>query len=460
MADDPKRIRRAAENDDELQLPEAIIQHIQSFLMNINSKDVVRSAILSKLWYKAWSTQPNLYLSDIHFHEIRTNGFSRVFQDFARKTMNRYKTLNLKLDSFRLQMLMTPNDSESPRLADELILDALRLGVNDLFVGVYGMYVLPDQVSASIISSRILSLELLGVAIGDGMMRDVLSGCPLIEKLNLRGCVGLNKVELSVVRRALKYFIARDTLKPVADSLSVEFGEYGDGSLVYSNLISLELNNVKITDLSDGNFPHRFPSLGKMTLQNCGLLRKYTDTIISCTKFDGRISDINLHVSSWTLQASWFVGIRNFLQCLSLSGISLIIDATKVWFTENDIRSDISTLPVVENLTIKTAMGMRHCSSFFYGLFWSCRPKYFSPIDLRLENTSYKQTLEHVYEELKKQVNKNCLEAFEALNCIHGLKEVTLEIYEESPRVWRPAPHEALRGVRDGEQVQFRLKWS
>ncbi|KAL8481696.1 hypothetical protein ACS0TY_028004 [Phlomoides rotata] len=68
------------------EIPEVIIQHIQSFL---NGNDAARTSTLSKAWYAAWLTRPDLDFPDL---------------DIAKKTLLRYEESNRKLHSFRLSI--------------------------------------------------------------------------------------------------------------------------------------------------------------------------------------------------------------------------------------------------------------------------------------------------------------------------------------------------------------------
>ncbi|KAL8515834.1 hypothetical protein ACS0TY_014511 [Phlomoides rotata] len=67
----------------EIQLPEVIIQHILSFL---TGKEAAQKSILSKSWYAAWSTHPDVDFDQRYFAGPRAiDGFA----EFTRTTLQR-----------------------------------------------------------------------------------------------------------------------------------------------------------------------------------------------------------------------------------------------------------------------------------------------------------------------------------------------------------------------------------
>lgn len=115
----------------EIHLPETIIQHIQSLL---TAKEAAGTTLLSKSWYTAWLTRPNL---DFDFRD-GSFGTDLAFFTFVEKTIERYERLNLKVESFRLWMRdVRPEEFELGKrdsffFASELITRARKLGSTDL----------------------------------------------------------------------------------------------------------------------------------------------------------------------------------------------------------------------------------------------------------------------------------------------------------------------------------------
>ncbi|KAL8485281.1 hypothetical protein ACS0TY_027544 [Phlomoides rotata] len=103
------------------QLPEEMIQHIQSFL---SEKETARTTHLSKSWYAAWLTHPNLDFSYLG-HPTST-----AFERFVKKTLQRYEELNRKIQSFMLRMV--GRNLISTFMAKEFVVKAMKLGATDL----------------------------------------------------------------------------------------------------------------------------------------------------------------------------------------------------------------------------------------------------------------------------------------------------------------------------------------
>ncbi|KAL8481689.1 hypothetical protein ACS0TY_027997 [Phlomoides rotata] len=194
----------------ESHLPEAMIQRIQYFQ---SVKEAGRSTILSKSWYTAWLTRPNLDFAEGDFPKLELESPSEsAFVKFARKTMQKYDELNRKIQSFRLQMCGT--SFHASYLANELIAKAMKLGATELDIELTGSeswifcdFVLPHEVLESqtlvrlslvgakidlqdrkVSCSRLKSLTLSSVSIRGSNLLDIISMCPLIEKLVLSEC--------------------------------------------------------------------------------------------------------------------------------------------------------------------------------------------------------------------------------------------------------------------------------
>ncbi|KAL7105057.1 hypothetical protein ACP275_07G021600 [Erythranthe tilingii] len=112
----------------EIQLPEPIIHRIQSYL---SEKQSAQTSILSKSWYSAWLTRPDLALDERNFrNSAAAAAAADSFSDHALKTMERYEKSNLKIENFRLWLHIWSRDRRS--LATELIGRALKIGVFNL----------------------------------------------------------------------------------------------------------------------------------------------------------------------------------------------------------------------------------------------------------------------------------------------------------------------------------------
>ncbi|KAL0457331.1 UNVERIFIED_CONTAM: hypothetical protein Slati_1072300 [Sesamum latifolium] len=118
--------KRVEAIDDQLQLPESIIQHIQSFL---TGKEAASTAVLSKSWYNSWLTRPALDFDERNFQNQNSDPQNDdKFFNFVKRSMERYHGLHLTIESFKLWMNVRDVDSSS--LATELIVKAVKMGAN------------------------------------------------------------------------------------------------------------------------------------------------------------------------------------------------------------------------------------------------------------------------------------------------------------------------------------------
>ncbi|KAL7144566.1 hypothetical protein ABFS83_07G021400 [Erythranthe nasuta] len=129
----------------EIQLPEAMIQRIQSLL---SRKQAAQTTLLSKSWYMAWSTRPNLALDTRDFRSPHD------FSAFAARTMERYEKSDLTIVNFRLYLDIRNREYKS--LACQLIFEALKIGVLNLIVEFrVADSVSPAAAAAAVVESRV-----------------------------------------------------------------------------------------------------------------------------------------------------------------------------------------------------------------------------------------------------------------------------------------------------------------
>ncbi|KAK6130431.1 hypothetical protein DH2020_035841 [Rehmannia glutinosa] len=506
----------------EIPLPEGIIQHIQSLL---SGKQAAQTSILSKSWYNAWLTSPNLHLDERNFQkrggESPTSQIADGFSEFAKKTMQRYQTLNLKIEKFSLWMKSNEGDRNS--LASELIVKAVKMSVNDLkfeFHPPTETFVLPREVlgaetliGLSVIGCKIdrpvdgkvscsglKSLILRRVYIGDDVVWDIISSCPLIEKLLLSECECLIDIKDSTVARRMSKVL----------SLRSPTIEQNVGSVVdrpiklseFQNLKSLFLEKIHIDRLYFRDFTLKFPCLEDLTLWCCygysginisspslqciSLAQtrtfKATFDVPSIRKFklSGSsfpnlsftplsrewVSEISIKCSCFLLSASWLLKLGKFLTKLSPSKISLSI----VFFLEMKIDNvgDIQDLPkpVVENLMLSIHSSSSVCSALLDGLFWSCRPRvitqYWFPRSYIAEKAN-NELLELLCKTLIRQERENCCIPNQNIISLRDLEEVNVEIFEETLGVWRCLLWETLLDASSSPEarrkIRFQLRW-
>lgn len=134
--------RRVGTVSGEIVLPEALIQHVQSFL---SGKEAARTTVLSKAWYNAWLTRPTLDLSERDFWNHGRES-PLMFERFVVKTMLRYQDLSLKIDSFRLH---TCNYQRRDIALKCWIVTAMEFGATEAVLDLLHSFTLPKEVFAS-----------------------------------------------------------------------------------------------------------------------------------------------------------------------------------------------------------------------------------------------------------------------------------------------------------------------
>ncbi|KAL3849994.1 hypothetical protein ACJIZ3_011876 [Penstemon smallii] len=532
-----------------MEVPEEVIHLILSYIGN--RRRAAQTCFLSKSWYAAWCTHPTLTFDELDFR--KTDGFANL----TRKTLQRYRESNLNIPTFRLRLNKIPQMSsylslsvlstyrrnrkikESIHLANELILDALKLGVNDLKFEIVdsdsylkfeyvSSYVLPSQVFAAatslrkldvfgctiaidrilpvgVASSRLTSLTLFNVSIGDDTITSILLGCPLIEDFNVLDCKGLNKINVSMMQRNLKNFrVERRLFCQSTLSLSIDFEEprlglVSDGRIsvsVYRNLSSLTLKYVKIDNKFFHKFSHKFPCLEDLTIYRCSgyleveisgpALKRISLTHVrkldraefdvpSIQKFEFSVANLPymsfttasrecesyISVSEDVYDVSWFNELKFFLTELSQSRISLSVYISiehELLYLQD---SQGFPIPVVENLMLRVYPESTMCS-VLNNLFWSCHPKFITLGGTNnLEERNMKMLGLLCRDEFR-QTNPDYLNPAENLLC--NLQKVNVEFFDRTLMQWQSFPPWELffinSKIKQGrEKIRFRLRW-
>ncbi|KAL8533019.1 hypothetical protein ACS0TY_009323 [Phlomoides rotata] len=478
-----------------VELPEAIIQHIQSFL---NGKKAAQTTLLSKSWYTAWLTRPNLdfdvnYFVDSDFRNFNYDIGIR-FWNFVNKTMERYDKLNLQIHSLRLCIHSYPKtclDLHSCSNATKLIIKALNMGATCLDLNVsfkdlidyksveYGCYqiltpfTLPHQVFGSenlntlsvsrckidgkVSCSRLKSLTLDNAIVEGDRIWDIISSCPLIENLSIT---------------------------PWS-----KFGKKIVESGPFNKLKSLLLSRVEVHSLLFKDFSSKFPCLKDLSIHGCCCDEEiqisspslecinFKENTILGVKFDvPRIrkftfsgstsssltfkttsrnweSSINIcHFSPMT--ASWFKQLNEFLKRLSQSKVSLSLEILPEASLDHDTSLQGLTKPEVENLMIGGWYSVR--PNTFRTLFQLCRPIYITQYWLPGPECCITNE--------KRMMRQDSLNTCIAYQRVSGgecdLEEVSVEFYDESVSAWCPRLFDAWTSPEADEQrLRLHLTW-
>nr|CAB3454568.1 unnamed protein product [Digitaria exilis] len=175
-------------DDDRLSdLPEYIFEHVLSFLP---AEDAVRSSVLSRRWWNAWTRAPVLNLSDEHHHGHR-------FRHFARAVLSRYGSPE-NIPS--LNVVISRESSLGGRRTSAWLRDAMERVVGSVSVtvttpgGALGHLVLPCRLRAESIS-----LTMSGSASKHGTLVFPTESYSLGAYLSSSWCPRLRKLRLSKV---------------------------------------------------------------------------------------------------------------------------------------------------------------------------------------------------------------------------------------------------------------------
>ncbi|XP_051127993.1 putative F-box/LRR-repeat protein At3g59230 [Andrographis paniculata] len=426
--------KRTEATDNELQLPESVIQHIQSFL---SGKEAASTVVLAKSWYNSWLTRPNLDFDDRYFRGRNSDAQNHeMFLNFLKESMERYEELKLNIESFRLRMNVRDIDASSS--ASGFIVKAVKMCASGFDVEYHpplSEFPLPkelfeskDLVRLSVLGCRILlgevmclrltSLCLSKVRMEEAMIRNIMETCLMLENLSLSDCEGFKKVNVTKLAGLRKFTVTSHVTKPMLSwSPLVEFVNKSVASLAddkinvsqFWKLNNLVLERVRLGQMVFTDFLSKFPYLEDLKVHYCNGCVKFdlsspslkyisladTEKLwiqlvdvpnIRKFKFSGSTipflecnttskeweSDIRLTVWN-TLGASGFLEMSNFLSNLSSSKISLAIDllSKRVEFVP-DVHN--FPKPVVENLTL-IVHSSNSVSALLDGLIWSFQPK-------------------------------------------------------------------------------------
>lgn len=476
-------------------LPEAIIQHIQSLL---GRKIAAQTSILSKSWYRAWSTRPHLNLDQRFFQ----NG-SDDFSEFAKMTMQRYEELKLKVESLKLCMEIT--ETHSYWLANELIVKAIMMGASDLefeFLPQSSTLGFPVKVlgfenlvrlsatgckivagvDGKVSCSRLKSLSLCRVHIESDLISNIISSCPLIESFLLSDCKCRNKL--------------------LTLSSSVEFHK----------LKCLSLEKVKVDEFFFHDFSLKFPCLKDLTLHHCSTggrtiqihsnsldcisildctsiapyrklcvefnvpsIRKFSfvgskiPSITFVTSSSEWESDISITCPGPHLGAQWFQKLKLLLTSLTPSKISFFLNIEFILESSFDYTGGVQSLPkpVVENLTLTMVhVPPSVCFPLLEGVFWSCCPKiitqYWLPKSC-IERKGNREFLEVLCKSLIQEVSENVCVPNRVMFGLLDLEEVNVEIFEESVAEWWLLNWKTLLDAsafpEHKRKIRFQLRW-
>ncbi|KAH6769807.1 hypothetical protein C2S52_014610 [Perilla frutescens var. hirtella] len=466
-----KRLRTV---NGETPLPEAMIQHIQSFL---TGKEAAQTTLLSKSWYDAWSTRPTLDFDESDFKNRESPEVG--FAEFATKSMQRYQDLNLKIESFRLRTVSCRKGVDL--LANKLIADAVEMGAADLSLELRSAKFISLR---ELVGSRLKSLTLDRVHMkSDGTIRDIISCCISIEDLSLSKCtcsidsksrkIELNRMNLYELRKLRRLFLEMvyvDTL--FFTDFDSRFPRLKDLSVVRClgyktiQIASTSLERISFVQFM-GKLRGEFdvPNLVDFSCSGVGIPSVSVASSWDCSSS----SYISIIHSRPDHARSWFMRLKTLFAELSPSKISLSINTYAFWHLKrnsdeeggNVVEAMLKPDIVLEDVAIKARCGL---DALLVGLFAICRPKLITLLPLPSEEYWRRndESIDFLCKKLMKEINgPNCGIPDESMFGQFDLKEVNVEVYHEILTEWQPL---LLKEPLDldalsKQKIRFQLRW-
>lgn len=351
------------------ELPEFILHLILSFL---KTEEACRTSILSKQWYNAWASMPNLDFEPQYFENLyAANWYDeelvQIYVGYIDKTMRRYAEEKYFIRTFRLEFPSV--DKNLAPFIDKWVGIAVQNKVEEIDLNISEVnspdYRLPEIVfsakSLKVLKSynvvlpyygtiklhSLQCLELSNSTIDESILQRIVSISPLTDS-KLEFCTGLKSISLPGLRSDLHDSYVK------ASSL-INFNYWGKFSWPFNvdvgalkNLRRLEIFYAPVTDKFVSLLVSQLPSLDNLMLFACYMLRSIEIsskwlkkfTIVECDElekatidapnllsfwYNGQpelcLSIINpqvhcdshLYVSVTSVSIKWFIALKEFL---------------------------------------------------------------------------------------------------------------------------------------------------
>ncbi|OMO65103.1 hypothetical protein COLO4_31581 [Corchorus olitorius] len=230
-------------NDYISRLPDSIIHDIIS---RLQKKEAVKTGVLSTRWKHLWTSNPNLTFGT--FFDIRDD---QQYASFVNKTLARYNSYNNKVRKFFLSCYLDIFDGEWLRFAIRHVVENLNLFLLDRnspsnkicnlglidrticfpYDEEYIRYQIPQDLyalsslthsgttlcdhapKAGVSWTSLKELYIGRAALTEDVIQRIFAGAPLLERLELYRCWGLNSIQVSSMS-ALKELVIRKWLDP------------------------------------------------------------------------------------------------------------------------------------------------------------------------------------------------------------------------------------------------------
>ncbi|KAL3634888.1 hypothetical protein CASFOL_021942 [Castilleja foliolosa] len=508
--------RRRGDTIDRLsQLPQPILHHIISLL---SQRDAIRTCVLSKSWRYLWHDRLNVEFSDKMF--ARKN-------EFLDKTLQRYLDQNLSLQQFLVDIHDRIDLVDFVLLRKWIPVVIMNMGVrsfNLIFHETSIVFPLPLVVFQSeslvelhlehcsldipkstnnVMLNNLQTLRLHKVGITNEIFEKIISGCPLIENLDLLQCIGLKSIKFHK-HHNLKGFgctAPNDIIVEIENTHTLESVRIVNGrnwfihhkNMHFAHLKYLDLYKVQLpADIFD-NFSSFFPCLNELILNKCDGLKEFlllsysikrlifkmgprnrikafinTPNIL-CFEYsgDGYLPSIKFTTTSneWKSQislcyklkrsekdaTSWFLKLNKLLKALSQSHITLNLNPEE--YKKMHINKSYGSFykPVVlEHFKLLGSF-----SSSFHLVMLICFLRICRPCYIQVDLLGDVRAKCNLVESISKLVP-------DVPGCyfwLHDLEEVSIEVWNMKAKEWRCIKGTILHALRSKKQIRFRLTW-
>ncbi|KAL5547382.1 hypothetical protein UlMin_007069 [Ulmus minor] len=176
-------------------LPHSIILHILSLLP---TAEVIRTSLISKRWRHLWESVPALEFCDVGVEEQELYNFLNKFLEH--RMIGKRRLNDLGINRFKLEM-QSYGGSSSVHV-DRCLSFAVQQHLEEL-----DLHIQPKKIGSVSFFYRIPSfyycipsltvLKLSRFRLDDEVFHNLITGCPSLEKLFLRNCLGLRHLKVS-----------------------------------------------------------------------------------------------------------------------------------------------------------------------------------------------------------------------------------------------------------------------
>ncbi|KAL3634822.1 hypothetical protein CASFOL_021876 [Castilleja foliolosa] len=518
--------RRREEDDDDgseinrlSQLPQPILHNILSLL---SQKDAVQTSVLSKSWRYLWHGRLN-----VEFHDKYCFNGIKEFWHFFDKTLQRYLDQNLSLQKFLVEFQFVVDlvllQKWIPVLIRIMCVKSLHLifiwsrtivfslplifSQSESLVELHlkGLNLSTLKSTDNVMLNNLQTLRLHYVDITDEIFEKIISGCPLIENLDLLECTGLKSIKLHKHHKIKSFGCSMDeqTIIEIEDPHPLESVSIQNcrnwflhhKNMHFPHLKSLKLRSVQLPAETFDNFSSFFPCLNELMLDSCHGLKEFLlfsssikrltmkidqrnrikasidtpnilyfeytgDGFLPSIKFTPTSNEWASHISVWYKlkrsdkdATSWFLKLNKLLEALSQSHITLEVDGSnskKLHIKDSYAR--FYKPVVVKHLKLSGCFLSSSDPTNLNCFLRICRPRY-----IHMDRNNDWQAKCNLVEYISKLIpdEKGCY------FWLQDLEEVTFEVWDTKAGEWNCVQLTSLQALccNIQHQIRFRLTW-